>query len=47
MHIFTKQGRKADTIPPTEDALLQHCKRAVYQARLAQSFMSLIKFCVR
>ena len=42
--LFSKQGRQVDTIPPTKDALLQHIKRAVYQARLAQSFMSLIKF---
>ena len=42
--LFSKQGRQVDTIPPTKDALLQHIKRAVYQERLAQSFMSLIKF---
>ena len=45
-HPFTKQGRQVDTIPPTKDALLQHIKRAAYQARLAQSFMLIIKFCL-
>ena len=45
-HLFPKQGRQVDTIPPAKDTLLQHIKRAVYQARLAQSFMSLIKFCL-
>ena len=41
--LFTKQCRQVDTIPPTKDALLQHIKCAVYQASLAQSFMS---FCL-
>ena len=45
-HLFTKQGRQADIIPPTKYALLQHIKRAVYQASLAQSFMLFIKFCL-
>ena len=30
--LFTKKGRTVDSIPPTKDALLQHIKRAVYQA---------------
>ena len=34
-HLFIKQGRQVDTIPPTKDALLQRIKGAVYQARLA------------
>ncbi|KAK7495213.1 hypothetical protein BaRGS_00013623, partial [Batillaria attramentaria] len=29
--LFTKVGRQIDNIPPTSEALLQHCKRAVYQ----------------
>ena len=45
-HLFTEQARQVDKIPPIKDALLQHIKRAVYQARLVQSFMSLIKFCL-
>ena len=45
-HLFTKQGRQVDKIPPTKDAFLKHIKRAVHQARLVQSFMSLIKFCL-
>jgi hypothetical protein len=30
-HHFAKTGRQIDHIPPTSEALLQHCKRAVYQ----------------
>lgn len=30
-HLFTKTGRQIDHIPPTSEALLQHCKRAIYQ----------------
>ena len=45
-HLFTEQARQVDKIPPIKDALLQHIKRAVYQPRLVQSFMSLIKFCL-
>jgi hypothetical protein len=30
--MFTKKGRTVDNIPPTNNALLQHIKRAVYQA---------------
>ena len=45
-HLFTKQGRRVDTIPPTKDALLQQIRRAAYQAKLVQSFISLIKFCL-
>ena len=33
-HLFTKQGRQVDKIPPTKDALLKHITRAVHQARL-------------
>ena len=29
-HLFTKQGRQVDTIPPTKNALLQHIKRGVF-----------------
>ena len=46
-HLFAKQALQVDTIPPTKDALLQYIKRAVYQARLAQSFISLIQFCLK
>ena len=45
-HLFTKQSRQFDKIPPTKDALLQHIQCVVFQARLFQSFMSLIKFCL-
>ena len=30
--IFTKKGRPVDGLPPTKDALLQHTRRATYQA---------------
>lgn len=30
-HLFTKTGRQIDHIPPSKEALIQHCKRAVYQ----------------
>ena len=45
-HLFTKQGRQVDTIPPTKDVLLQHNKRVKYQAKLSQTFMPLIKVCL-
>jgi hypothetical protein len=32
MEMFSKQGRGMEAIPPTQSALLQHMKRAVYQA---------------
>ena len=31
MHLFTKRSRQIESIPPTEAALYQHVKRAVYQ----------------
>jgi hypothetical protein len=31
-HLFTKKGRAMEGLPPTEAALLQHTKRAVYQS---------------
>eukprot|EP00794_Sanderia_malayensis_P021240 gene21241-23314_t len=31
-HLFTQKGRQIDNIPPTKGALLQHVKRASYQA---------------
>ena len=30
-HLFTKKGRAYDSIPPTQSALLQHIRRAIYQ----------------
>ena len=30
--LFSGKGRSIKNIPPTEDALLNHAKRAVYQA---------------
>jgi len=30
-HLFAQSSRSLENIPPTEAALLQHCKRAVYQ----------------
>lgn len=30
-HLFAQGSRTFESIPPTEGALLQHCKRAVYQ----------------
>ena len=36
-HLFTKQCRQVETVPPTKDTLLQHIKRVVYQERLVQS----------
>jgi len=30
--LFTRKGRQLEAIPPTKDALLQHCRRAAYQA---------------
>lgn len=32
MLLFTQKGRQLDQIPPTKAALLQHVRRAVYQA---------------
>ena len=32
MQFFTRNSRKFDAIPPTQDALLQHVKRTAYQA---------------
>ena len=32
LNLFTKRTRQIDNIPPTSAALLQHVKRAVYQA---------------
>ena len=29
--LFFQKTRNLDSIPPTENALLQHCKRAIYQ----------------
>ena len=29
-HLFTMKGRNIDYIPPTEGALIQHIRRAVY-----------------
>jgi len=31
-HLFTKKGKPMEGLPPTEAALLQHTKRAVYQS---------------
>eukprot|EP00794_Sanderia_malayensis_P004942 gene4942-5588_t len=31
-HLFTQKGRQINNIPPTKGALLQHVKRASYQA---------------
>ena len=31
MDMFFKKNQNLDIIPPTENALLQHCKRAIYQ----------------
>ena len=31
-HLFTKKGRPMEALPPTEAALLQHARRAVYQS---------------
>lgn len=31
-HLFTQKGRAIDNLPPSQDALIQHTKRAVYQA---------------
>ena len=31
-HLFTQKGRQIDGLPPTQDALIQHIKRATYQA---------------
>lgn len=31
-HLFTKKGRPMEALPPSEAALLQHVKRAVYQS---------------
>ncbi|KAK0052038.1 Pinin [Biomphalaria pfeifferi] len=30
-YMFTKTGRQIENIPPTSEALFQHCKRAIYQ----------------
>ncbi len=30
--LFCQKNKTMETIPPTQDALLQHCKRAIYQA---------------
>ena len=30
--LFAKKGRSNENLPPTKDALIQHVKRAVYQA---------------
>lgn len=30
--LFTRKGRVIDAIPPTADAVLQHAKRAMFQA---------------
>ncbi|KAG1674646.1 Pinin [Nymphon striatum] len=30
-HLFTKKGRSIESIPPSQAALLQHVKRAIYQ----------------
>ena len=30
--LFCQMNRSMDRLPPTRDALLQHCKRAIYQA---------------
>ena len=32
IHLFAQKGRDINNIPPTQGALLQHVKRAVYQA---------------
>ncbi|CAB4035539.1 Hypothetical predicted protein, partial [Paramuricea clavata] len=32
MELFCKNGRTMDKLPPTQDALLQHVRRAVFQA---------------
>ena len=34
MDIFSHRTRDVDRIPPTKDALLQHLKRSVFQARI-------------
>ena len=31
-YLFTKKGRTVDSLPPTEDSLRQHVKRAIFQA---------------
>ena len=31
-HLFAQKGRSIENIPPTKAALVQHIKRAVYQA---------------
>ena len=31
-HLFTQSGRSIEAIPPTREALIQHIKRAAYQA---------------
>ena len=32
--LFCKQSRNLENLPPTEDALLQHTKRAIFQASI-------------
>ncbi|KAG5871290.1 hypothetical protein JTB14_030412 [Gonioctena quinquepunctata] len=31
-HLFTQKSREIDNMPPTQDALIQHTKSAIYQA---------------
>ena len=34
LHLFPHKGKQKEAIPPTEAALLQHTKRAIYQSAL-------------
>ena len=34
MEIFCHRNQNMEQLPPTEDALLQHCKRVIYQMSL-------------
>ena len=34
LHHFAQKGKQIEAIPPTEVALLQHTKRAIYQCAL-------------
>lgn len=37
--LFTKKARSVEQIPPTQDALLQHMKRATFQSRSVYLYM--------
>ena len=43
--LFCQKNRTMETIPPTQDAFLQHCRRAAYRLAFGAQVTELIRSC--